>query len=545
MSPELGHLLPPLIGCIPMEGEPRSAYRASETIEGFAELYGGAGVGPNAGGVRCANVGGCQVKGVGPTILAGRSTDKWHRHGACSIQDAVKEAIYSELFHLALPHGAARAVAVFDLGVTFTTEIGVEKLPGSARRALFVREPIVRLAHFMRSSFMDVDHDVAARELPRMQSAVPRLVDHICAGEGQPCLETVEVGLQKLYWRVIEQTVAMRLKRIVHGSMIPSNFGVDGRLLDFTTATAVSTLQPVVVSLGSACSQTQHKQVLDTLPDLVFYLSKFDNRCRANRPRLERVSRNVADYCNRRYESTVVLAHLDLIGLSSEEQRAISPETRRRLVRAIIRIILQGSTEGHLYYGGDEHSMPAVSGKNDLCGAMLGTIARFGCTDANTIRQVDETCAAFSRSSIEELSAAYSQSCDELANAGFDRLRLKTAHMVRAMKANGDLSGLYRRNLDGEINDVCTSGAELGAFIRNTLQRWGNLLRHDPTGAVFTQGWLTSQSLCLTAQNTLISSGRPADSSMISIGVEKASLCRRYTWLASTLVEASAAVAFD
>jgi hypothetical protein len=498
-------------------------------------MYGGAGVGANAGGVRCANIGACQVKGIGPTILAGRSTDKWHKHGALSLQDAVKETIFSELFHFALPHGAARPIAIYDLGVKFATEVGAEKLPGSAPRGLFVREPIVRLAHFMRSSFMNVSDEIAARELPRMRAMVPTLVDHVCAEVGEPSLEMAEVGLERLYSRVLEQTIAMRLKRLVHGSMIPSNFGIDGRLVDFTTSTAISSLQPVVVSLGSACSQTQHKQVLDTVADMVFYVAKFDPRCSANRPQIERATKNIIDTANRAYENKVMLGHLQLIGLSHAEQLALSPEVRDRLIRAIVKIILQGSTEGHLYYGGDEHPMLPTTGRNDLCGALLGAIAWRGCEDEFVLIGIAQTCNAFSNASISELRIAYNEACIHLEAKAVGAYELRHSHFIRAMQMHADLSGLYRRQIDGEINELCSSAGDVSAFVEAKLARWSNQLRDSPTGEVLLSGWLTKEDYRLTENNTLSLNDKAADRAHMFAGANLGALPNQYEWLSPAL----------
>jgi hypothetical protein len=155
--------------CVRMADEPESHYLNTRVVRAELELYGGAGLGANAGGVRTANVAGVQIKGIGSTLLGGRTTDKWHKHGACSLQDAVKEAIWSNIFGAALPYGVVKALAVLDTGFTFATEVGVEKLPGNAKRALFVWEQSIRVAHQMRSSFANVGPDVAKLELRRMR----------------------------------------------------------------------------------------------------------------------------------------------------------------------------------------------------------------------------------------------------------------------------------------------------------------------------------------------------------------------------------------
>jgi hypothetical protein len=548
-SGDLQHLLPRQIACAPMSGESKACYDSAQTVSGLIEMYGGAGLGANAGGVRCANIGKVQVKGIGPTVLAGHSTDKWHKHGACSLQDAIKESIFSELFHLALPHGAARPIAVYDVGTRFATEIGAEKLPGSAPRGLFAREPIVRLAHFMRSSFMDVPGEVAARELPRMRVMVPKLADYICAGIGQPCLEAAVVGLQALYGRVLEQTIAMRLKRLVHGSMIPSNFGVDGRLVDFTTSTTVSTLQPVVVTLGSACSQTQHKQVLDSVADVLFYLTKFDSRCAAGLSAFERATREVLVVANQDYESKVMAAHLQLIGLSKVEELVLPSQIRDRLILAIVKIILQGSTEGHLYYGGDEHSMLAASGKNDLGGALLGAIAARQCESDFILSGVTETCVAFTKTSLAELATAYDHACKFLeqfyqaeGRKSDFHCSLRLSHLIRGMQINANLSGLYRRRIEGEINDLCINSGDISNFIEITLSRWSNVLRFSLTSEVRLAGWLTESDYTLTARGEIELGGKPATVTILVAEVLKLALYRQFAWLNATLFREAASL---
>lgn len=227
------------VWCLPIDGDLTNPLG---TKAGYLEMYGGAGLGANAGGVRCANVGDVQIKGIGFSCLAGNGTDKWHRHGAMSLQDAVKEAIFSEIFYAAAPLGAVRALGIHDLGVRFVTEIGRGKAPGSAPRALFVREQSVRVGHFMRSSFMGVGPELAVREVARMRDGIPRLVNHLVPENEVVNFRSAAQALVRVFDRLMHQIAVLRTKRLVHGSLIPSNFCIDGRLLDFTTSTAVSTL---------------------------------------------------------------------------------------------------------------------------------------------------------------------------------------------------------------------------------------------------------------------------------------------------------------
>ena len=531
------HLLPAELACMPMADEPGYIYNNNRLVSGYAEIYGGAGVGANAGGVRCANLDQCQIKGIGPTTLAGRSTDKWHRHGACSIQDAVKETIFSELFHHATPYGSARAVAVISIGASFATEIGADKLPGSAPRALFVREKIVRLAHFMRSSFIDSNSPLRVQELTRMRICVPLLVDYLCEDSNEKNFENASKGIEKIFWRIFQQTIAMRIGRLVHGSMIPSNFGLDGRLLDFTTSTAISTLQPVVVTLGSACSQTQHKQVADSLFDVLFYISKFDSRCGVEKSFLDKTHRQIVEKLNSNYNSEILLSHLYLIGLNNQEITKISGAASRRLVRAIVNIVLHGSTEGHLYYGGDEHPMLPATGKNALGAVLILTVSGTTGLEWESHREIYDS---FSKASLDELRESYSSVVAELIAIGSDKKSLKLAHLVRSLKINFDFSELYRRNIDGKINDVCTKGGNIREFIDSVLSACVNLVSWFGRDQVFLNGWLTNSDYLLRLNNSVTLDGREVLFAEVVDDIVSDRFFSQYPWFLKKLRDAQA-----
>jgi hypothetical protein len=541
VSKELGHLVPPVIGCIPMEGEPASTYVPGDVIVAQAEMYGGSGVGANAGGVRCANIATCQIKGVGPTALAGKRSDKWHRHGACSLQDAVKETIFSRLFDLALPHGAARPIAIFDLGVAFATEVGAEKLPSTAPRALFVREPIVRLGHFMRSVFMNgAEQGVASRELPRMRAIVPMLVDFLCARGDKPSIESAANGLVTLYGKALEQVSALRLNRLVHGSLIPSNVGIDGKLVDFTTATAVSTFQPVVVALGGFCSQTQYRQVLDSVWDTIFYISKYDQRCRADRHEISRLAQDVYLTGISHYEALVARSHLLLIGMSEQQQSALTATCRDRLARAVARVIQQGSTDGHLYYGGDEHRMLPAEGRDNLAGVLLGTIARGISANKGAEAMILADASAFTESSVTELFDAYTKACSELRLVCLNPDAMSASHLIRATRFSLDLSELYRRNIDGAINELCVEGRNLSEFVEAVVGRWQNVFRYCPAGSISLTGWFSRDCHELSADDVLSSGGQPAKmQDLLGASLELA-IVKQHPWLVSTFSSALA-----
>ncbi len=498
---------------------------------GELEMYGGAGLAGNAGGVRCANVGAVQVKGIGCTVLAGRSTDKWHRHGALSLQDAVRECVMGELIHFASPYGAVRGLGIADLGVSFATEVGAEGLPGSAPRALLYRELSVRVAHFMRSSYMDAGPELAHRELDRMRDGMPRFAKWLC-GEGvEPSFESAARGIGLVFDRLMHQVAVLRAKRLVHGSLIPSNFCIDGRLLDFTTSTAVSTHQPVMVSLGGLTTLQQHQQVLEALPDVLFYIAKFDPRCAAPRRRVEEMTGFLMSQLwdsHRDYLSEEMRA---LFGFSQTDLQRLSQPCKHRLQGAMVAAIDQGSVRGHFYFGGDEHPMLPQVGRDDLFALIaLATVAATGlqlpASDLYTPQP-----EAFSEGVRDAFVQAYRAAVAELWPHSAPTPENGMAWLIRAMQRNADLTPLYRRNLDGVINDVCTSGGDFGALVENTVADWKGVFESPADGSVLLQGWLCTEAALLSADGRLQFDGEAMSATNLVRLTTPANIRPRHHWL--------------
>lgn len=97
---------------------------------------------------------------------------------------------------------------------------------------------------------------------------------------------------------------------------------------------------------------------------------------------------------------------------------------------------------------------------------------------------------------------AVQNAATELMPPDQDRRGLGFAWLMRAMQRNADLEPLYRRNLDGVINDVCVSGGDFGALIEQTLADWRGVFDAPSDGSIELGGWL-----CADAQ-TLLADGR-------------------------------------
>ncbi len=474
------------------------------TIVAGLEMYGGSGIGSNAGGVRCGNYAGIQIKGIGPSILAGPGRDKWHRHGALSLQDAVRETLVGELFSVAAPNGAVRALAIVDLGFTFATEIGKEKIPGAAPRALLYREQSLRVAHFMRSSFMNVGDELAERELARMRDGIPRFVNWLCRDEARVDFEAAARGLRDMFDSHVNQLAVLRTKRLVHGSLIPSNFCIDGRFVDFTTTTAVSTLQPVLVSVGGWSSQHQHHQVLLAVPELLFYISKFDRRCAVPRAKFQSTSEELTAELSLAHHRYLMREHLGLVGFPVESALQLEEPSREALLSALVAVIESGSVQGHMYFGGDDHKMHPQEGADDI----LAVISRAICVATGLGLPLTDKYRpdpnAFPETVRDDFIQAFINAALSMNAAGLSPVEQGMAWLIRATQRNADLTPLYRRHLDGEINEVCMHDkTRVRDFIETMLGRWSGVFNTPPDGRVSLQGWLTESDIWLTPEGRL------------------------------------------
>lgn len=503
----------------------------SQLEVGALEMYGGAGLAGNAGGVRCANVAQVQIKGIGCTPLAGRSTDKWHRHGAFSLQDAVRECVMGELIHLASPYGAVRGLGIADLGETFATEVGAEGLPGSAPRALLFRQLSVRVAHFMRSSYMDAGPELAHRELDRMRDGMPRFANWLCGDGLEPSFEAAARGLGLVFDRLMHQVAVLRAKRLVHGSLIPSNFCIDGRLLDFTTSTAVSSHQPVVVSLGGLTTLQQHQQVLEALPDVLFYIAKFDPRCAAPRLRVEEMTNFLASQLwdsHRDYLSEEMRA---LFGFSQTDLHRLSQPSKHRLQGAMVAAIDQGSLRGHYYFGGDEHPMLPQAGRDDLFALIAQAIAAATGLKLPAGDLYTPLPEAFSEGVRDAFVQAYRAAVTELCPHSEPTPEDGMALLMRAMQRNADLTPLYRRNLDSVINEVCTTGGDFGALVENTVADWKGVFESPADCSVLLEGWLCTEAALLSADGRLQLNGQALSQADLVKLTPAANIRPRHRWL--------------
>ncbi|ERK10526.1 MchC protein [Serratia sp. JSRIV002] len=220
---------------------------SSATTKVFqAERYGGSGIQRNGGGARCGFEGRYQVKGIGANPLVGQGSDWHHSNGALSASQAIYEALWGEVLAQASPYGAVRTQAI--LLTDKYIDIEFERSRGRARRALLVREPVVRPAHFERAPYFRPQAQYAAQlihDAQRVRSVLrllPACLPIPKAGFSKEAVQDPQhhclEGLCELARREARQMAFCRT-RFLMLTTSPSNIAMDGRLLDFNGLTCL------------------------------------------------------------------------------------------------------------------------------------------------------------------------------------------------------------------------------------------------------------------------------------------------------------------
>lgn len=456
--------------CNPCPDESAADYSATG-LNFLAERYGGSGLAGNGGGVRCGIVESVQIKGCGPNPLAGVTTDYWHRHGALSLQDAIKEVFWSSVLSAALPYGTATAFAILTTGTSFATE--VDGYRSSAPRAILLREPILRPAHFMRSTFVQLstafgdlpsDAERTRRAIGALSRALAVIFARDCVSVDD-CVECLSLAFERSAF----QLSAARLKRIHHGSLTGSNFGLDGRWLDFGTTTGLETYRRTITSPGSLDCWSQETGIFEAIYDLSFYLSKYLHPGKA-------LASDVALLIARRFKASMEASHrayiLRLCGVSDQDSLCLPPTLIRETCRLVDRLINLEKGAVALYYGDDRHQMPSSPlrlSANEVLKMCAGAPDQ---SHAEALLTDKDLPTKLIRDLVENLFKVRS-ACSQ---CGIDTQVVKEF----STRLNGSRAPLHRRELDRRIHEIATGpSASISAQLSDLIQQGVNMLGDD------------------------------------------------------------------
>lgn len=231
------HLLNSCAYVLPDEG----GYDGVRPVRGYADRYGGGGIGLNGGSGRAAYVQGYHVKGLGRTPLVSHLTERAHASGGAYLEESVRDVIFTEMVRAEFPHSAVPILALIDIGQTQTFEFPTRTDIES--RVLVVRPPFLRPAHYLRSIFISDDPKEGAQDARRVQW----MFDVTRELRGAPAFAS---DYESFYVRLAQQLAYGHVHRLAHGSPTLSNVCLDGRLLDFGAMSALPSWADIAIMLG-------------------------------------------------------------------------------------------------------------------------------------------------------------------------------------------------------------------------------------------------------------------------------------------------------
>lgn len=247
---------------------------------GYADRYGGAGIGHNGGSGRNVCVNGYLVKGVGRTPLVSARTPESHASGGAYLEECVRETVFSEIVAAEFPHGGVPTLAIIDTGLmqVWQTAEG----PKPERRTLLVRPPFLRPAHFERAiTFLSGRQLEGAADHGRLLA----MFRGAAAALGRDGLR----GMFEALWvRWAHQLAYAFVHRLPHGSNTSSNIALDGRLVDFGAMTAVPSWSNAATALMPDPFTSRFSALEQGLRSLSHYFGRHLDATLGDSPEVER-----------------------------------------------------------------------------------------------------------------------------------------------------------------------------------------------------------------------------------------------------------------
>jgi hypothetical protein len=264
---------------VPQTGDPQEAF-TNATRMLHADRYGSStGRTLHGGSGRVATIGCFQAKGVGVTPLVGVGGDGEHATGCTSVEESIREAIFSEVTAAEFPHGAIPVVAILDTGLCFSVQTQAStggRASRSARRAIVIRPAVLRIAHAERAPLFTrslTGYSNSQRDdVQRTRDVVQRWSSRDRARQQG---DVAVPDLPELVSRIAGQVAFGQVHRLFSGGYFSSNLSVTGALLDFGGMRALPNWVSArnldtVVGFGD-----EMKIVNKVIESLGFYLHKY------------------------------------------------------------------------------------------------------------------------------------------------------------------------------------------------------------------------------------------------------------------------------
>lgn len=456
--------------CAPLDGEPEDTYTSEGKIA-HIERYGGSGIGVNGGGVRCGMFDGMTVKGIGKSQLAGTTAPFWHSYGGASIKEAIREVIWGEVFDSALPFGAVRVEAIIATGTSVPLRYVDAYGNNSCSRALILRKPFIRPAHYMRASFFQPSSKFSSTYLSdseRTQVALSTIFDALRSSLNILSINDFYFLLRTAFLRYASQIAIARAKRLIHGSISSSNITLDGRILDFGMTSSVSDFGRIIIARGCPDATQQHHGIINTLVELGYYLNRYNPQLIKSRKNWQR---DIREHFMCEYENAFRIQLIKLSGFPESAIEALSFIEKLNFSNILIEIISEGNCEPFKILSPcDKYkpSMPDTMGKYNLRSILIKASELADSSTADEALKPLIFDNSLRERFIKEYFNIYSIVRNFMqANDKEIRIFIK----LNAKRINSDLSSLYSFNLNNKIDAEISEGKSVGKFIDKIISK--------------------------------------------------------------------------
>lgn len=256
-----------------------------------ADRYGGTFGHSHGGSGRAGTAGPFNAKGVGATPLCDPDANWYHSHGCMWLEEAVREAIFSEVCWRAFPWRSNPVVAIIDTGENVREADGTV----GARRAIAVRPAALRVSHLERNILFgtagtpDSDQYLDFLRTGEVIGHVRQVGLSALGGAGAAGAHGADAGgdttlLATVMARICSQAGFGRAHRLFHGDYLSSNICITGALVDFGAFRGVEDWRRLTWEENALPFGGEGRRLFQTGRSLAFHLRKHGGPPDGDRP---------------------------------------------------------------------------------------------------------------------------------------------------------------------------------------------------------------------------------------------------------------------
>ena len=189
----------------------------------------------------------------------------FHSDGKTTLDEALKEVVFSEIFGMEFPGGAVPVLAILDTGLD-------DSANGAAvaqRRCLVVRPPVLRAAHLERAPHYLTDNPFEGA------LDTQRVIHHYEVLRQSLDAVALQAHCEHFWATWAAQCAYGFIHRLSQGAAVTSNIALDGRLLDFGGCSAMPSWARAVMVSHFPPFGFETASVREAISSFSYYATRF------------------------------------------------------------------------------------------------------------------------------------------------------------------------------------------------------------------------------------------------------------------------------